>query len=112
MDSSTTINLFLFSDEAFLEQQFASMSGVSADLKEPLLATLLEDGIRIRDLTLALVPDKEKGEVVLKLQVSGETKSKSMEVPIESLIINNVISDEDLRHFLRLLGPIEFLSLP
>jgi hypothetical protein len=112
MDSSTTINRFLFSDEAFLEQQFASMSGVSADLKEPLLATLLEDGIRIRDLTLALVPDKEKGEVVLKLQVSGETKSKSMEVPIESLIINNVISDEDLRHFLRLLGPIEFLSLP
>ncbi|NDV61034.1 hypothetical protein G0Q06_01075 [Puniceicoccales bacterium CK1056] len=112
MDSTTTENRFLFTDSQFLKQQFAVINGVPAELKEPFLATLLSDGIRIRDMGLDLAPDLANGEVVLRLRVSGETRSESMEVPIESLIINNVISDEDLGHVLGFLGPVRFLANP
>jgi hypothetical protein len=112
MDSTTTENRFLFSDSQFLKEQFAVINGVPAELKEPFLATLLSDGIRIRDMALDLSPDLENGEVVLRLRVSGETRSERMEIPIESLIINNVISDEDLGHVLGFLGPVRFLASP
>jgi hypothetical protein len=112
MDSATTKNRFLFTDQAFLEEQFGRMDGVPSDLKEPFLATLLSDGIRIRDMALVIAPDREKEEVVLKLRVSGETRSERMEVPIESLIINNVISDEDLARILGFLGPVRFVPSP
>lgn len=112
MDSSTTQNRFRFADREFLEEQFAQMGGIPAELKDPFLATLLADGIRIRDAALAFAPDEEQGKVVLRLRVSGETRSESMEVPIESLIINNVISREDLGHLLGMVGPVEFIANP
>lgn len=112
MDSAATINRLRFSDKSFLEEQFASMAGVPDDLKEPFLATLLSDGIRISDLTLALVPLPESREVALRLKLSGETRSEAMEVPIAGLVINNVISETDLAELLGLFGPVKFLSQP
>jgi hypothetical protein len=112
MDSSTTINRLRFPDREFLTEQFGSMQGIPENLRKPFLATLLSDGIRISDLTLGLVPLPESREVALRLKLSGETKSEAMEVPIAGLVINNVISEEDLQDLLGLLGKVEFLSRP
>ena len=109
LDSSFGDTRLLFADEPFLKDQFAQMGGVPESLKEPFLATLLSDGIRIRKMSLVFAPDPAKGEVVLRLMASGEARSDLMEVPIESLVINNVISDEDLARVLGFLGPVEFI---
>jgi hypothetical protein len=112
IDPSTTENRFVFSDEAFLREQFVSLTGVPEDLKRPLLSALLRKGIRIDDLELQLEPVADGDTVSLRLTLSGETVTEEIEVPIRGLVINNLIAKDDLARLLGLFGPIRFLESP
>jgi hypothetical protein len=112
IDNSDTDNRFVFTDEAFLREQFGSLAGVPEDLKRPLLAALLEKGIRIDDLELQLEPVPGADKVSLKLTLTGETVTEEIEVPIRGLVINNLIARDDLARLLGLFGPVRFIDDP
>lgn len=109
---SSFANRFLFSDPDFLRNQFASIEGVPEEVRGRLLEALLEEGIRLDDFRLELLPLPESREVSLRLTVSGETRSERIIVPIEGFVINNIISEEDLAHLLGMVGSIRFLANP
>jgi hypothetical protein len=112
IDKSNTESRFVFSDEAFLREQFVSLTGVPEDLKRPLLSALLRKGIRIEDLELQLEAVPGGDDVSLKLTLSGETVTEEIEVPIRGLVINNLIPRDDLARLLGLIGPVRFLDAP
>jgi len=111
-DSPEDGNRFLFSDEAFLEEQFAAMGGVPEAIRTRFLAALLEEGILIENLEVRLVPLPEEAEVTLRVILKGRTRTEDLDVPIEQLIINNVIPEADLGRLLGLMGPVEVVDLP
>jgi hypothetical protein len=112
MDDSTTEGRFIFSDPAFIKERFAAFGGVPEDLKERFLDALLSKGIQINSMTAELGPAEEPGHLLLKISLSGESRTELLEVPIEGFVINNVISGEDLGHLLGLLGPIRIEAAP
>lgn len=109
MNTSRGNGRFVFTDPSFLEEQFSALSGIPAKLRQPLLQVLLDRGIRIERLSLDLIPLRERGEVSLRLEVSGETANEYINVPIRGFVINNIISEEDLGRLLGLMGPVRFL---
>lgn len=111
-DSPEDGNRFLFSDEAFLEEQFAAMGGVPEAIRTRFLAALLEEGILIENLQVRLVPLPEEAEVTLRVILKGRTRTEDLDVPIEQLVINNVIPEADLGRLLGLMGPVEVVDLP
>jgi hypothetical protein len=110
MDPSPQGNWFRFVDRAFLTRQFAALAAIPNELLNPMLDALLKDGIRIDQLVLETVPLPRRGEVSLRLTLSGEARSVGLVVPIRGLVINNVISERDLGHLLGLVGPVRFRS--
>lgn len=112
MDPSEQGNRFLFTDRDFLVRQFGSLGGIPKDLLDPFLDALVHDGIRISSLVLETVPLPARREVSLRLTVSGEAGSSGLIVPIRGLVINNVISEEDLGHLLGMAGPLRFRADP
>jgi hypothetical protein len=106
MDTTENQGRFIFSDANFVKERFASFGGVPEDVKQRFLDALLQKGIRINSMTADLGPAAKPGHLLLKISLSGETKTELLEVPIEGLIINNIISGDDLGHLLGLLGSI------
>jgi hypothetical protein len=103
---------FLFRDPVFLKERFQSFQGVSEDLRERFLATLIDEGIQILSLEAELGPAEKPGHLLLKISLSGESKSALMEVPIEGFVINNIISVEDLGELLGILVPVRIETTP
>lgn len=101
---------FLFLDEGLLREQFSALGGVPPDLKTPLLEALLNEGISIKSLKLSLIPGSHEEELAIRLEVSGETATDEIVVPVEGLVVNNLISREDLTHLLGFFLPVEFPS--
>jgi len=99
---------FRFKDPVFLREQFASLTGVPPEFKEPLLRALLEEGIRLDNLQVLLSPGTREESISIRLEVSGVASTDEMVVPIEGLVVNNLISREDLSHFLGIFVPVEF----
>jgi hypothetical protein len=106
MDKESSPGQFTFVDEDFLRQRFASFSGVPVELRDRLLAALLEKGIRIDSLEVSLGPSGEPGQLLFRVAISGESKSELLEVPIRGFVINNLISEEDFGRLLGILSPI------
>lgn len=106
----TGANRFLFSDKAFLREQFKRLPEMPEALRDPILKALLHEGILLRDLRLEMVPLAESRDVSLRLTVSGESVTDEIRVPIRKLIVNNVISERDLGRLLGMVGPVRFLD--
>ena len=110
LDNGSLPGRFLFVDETFLRQRFASFSGVPADLRDRFLEALLTDGIRIDSLEAELGPAAEPGKVLMRIAIKGESRTDKLQVPIEGFVINNLISLDDLAELLGLFAPVRFLS--
>lgn len=106
LDEATPRGRFVFADPEFLKQRFASFGGVPAELKQRFLDTLQQQGIHITELSAELREADQPDHFLLRIAVSGESRTALLEVPIKGLVINNVISARDLGYLLGLLGPI------
>lgn len=112
MDPAEAGNRFVFSDEAFLVEQFSAMGGVPEEIRSRFLTALLQEGILIENLQVRLLPLPEEEEVTLRVILKGRTRTDELDVPIEELIINNVIPEADLGRLLGLMGPIDVVEFP
>lgn len=106
MAETASAGRFVFKDPAFMRQQFASIKDVSPELKERFLNTLLEEGIRIDSMQADFGSADQPGSFLLRISISGESRSAELELPIKEFVINNLISVDDLGHLLGLFGSI------
>lgn len=104
MDADPENRRLVFSDPDFLREKISSMEGISPDIRQRFLDTLLEKGVRIDSMAASFGAAPEPGHVLLRISISGESSGEQLELPIREFVINNVISAEDLAHLLGLLG--------
>ncbi|MEX0332650.1 MAG: YdbH domain-containing protein [Puniceicoccaceae bacterium] len=107
LDEGQQRGRFIFADPDFLKERFAAFGGVPAELKQRFLDTLQQQGIHITSLSAELREADKPDHFLLRIAVSGESRTELLEVPIEGLVINNIISANDLGYLLGLLGPIQ-----
>ncbi len=112
MDASTGTNRFIFSDPAFLREKFAAFTGVPAELRERFLEALLQDGIVIDRLVADLGSSGDENMILLRLSISGESRTDRLQVPIRELVINNLISAEDLAELIGVFGTLKIRAAP
>ena len=112
MDKATGGNRFIFSDPAFLREKFAAFAGVPAELRDRFLEALLQEGIAIDNLVADLGPSSGGDMILLRISVSGESRTDRLQVPIQELVINNLISAEDLAQLMGIFGPIRIKTQP
>ncbi len=103
---------FRFLDQAFVRDSFGALGGVPPELRDRFLEALLQEGIQIHSLELAFEPATQPGMVLLRIVLSGATRTDRLEVPIRGFVINNRISEADLGRLLGLLGPVRIFPQP
>jgi hypothetical protein len=110
LDQEQGQSRFIFADRSFLEEYFGGLGGIPAEIRDRVLQALLREGVLIDDLEARLVPVSGSEKVSLRVTLSGRTRTDDLEVPIEQLVINNLISREDLGRLLGMVGPVRFLD--
>ena len=110
LDQEQGQSRFIFADRSFLEEYFGGLGGIPAEIRDRVLQALLREGVLIDDLEARLVPVADSEKVSLRVTLSGRTRTEDLEVPIEQLVINNLISRKDLGRLLGMVGPVRFLD--
>jgi hypothetical protein len=100
---------FYILDEALVDSAFAGLAGTAAEVRGMLGRALRDNGVEIKQLEAALVPATEEGMLNFRILISGRTRNTELDLPIEQLVLNNLVSKEDLARVLGWLGPIELL---
>lgn len=100
---------FYILDEALVDSAFAGLAGTAAEVRGMLGRALRDNGVEIKQLEAALVPTTDEGMLNFRILISGRTRNTELDLPIEQLVLNNLVSKEDLARVLGWLGPIELL---
>lgn len=106
MDSQTAAGWLRFEDERFLNEKFAAVGGVPADLKQRLLTALWENGIQMNGMEVYMGATSNQDELSFRISVNGETASDLIEFPIGGFVLNNLISLEDLATLMNMVAPV------
>lgn len=96
----------LFQDESFVREQLGKLAGIPSDAREKVIATLLENGLRLDELTVELLGERTKKDALLRLTIRGEARSEDLVLPIDGLVLNNRIPIRDLARLLGLEGEL------